>query len=105
MHCKQYIELLGARYVDRWQSEESDSNFEYIMSKHSDNVLADVSGFDYVGHNSFYVYRKDAVKINNKFRIYHYNSYKYVNVDFDGELLLLQQNLAIRLNLIFLNSF
>ncbi len=75
---REVVSLLGVSYVSYGQTEKNASNFNY--SKHLDlsRVLADVSGFDYVGRSSFRFYGENISK--HKFDLHH--KVKSVEIDF-----------------------
>lgn len=81
---EKFIELLGISYIDRWEIKEDPRSFNYKTKSYSDNILLQVSGFDYVAQNSFYSYNMDTPKTRSK--IYHINGQQDINVGFDGAL-------------------
>ena len=84
MNGEKFIELLGIDYVDSWESKENASNFKYKITSYSENVMVDVSGFDYVADGSFYYYGRDAAKMPSK--THQINGQDDITVDFDGTL-------------------
>lgn len=82
---KDFVELLGVSYVSRWKKEEAADSFNYNNIFDLNKMLADVSSFDYVGHNSFYLYRKE--KAENIFSIDLNGKHEVIKVGYEGGLL------------------
>lgn len=72
-----YINLLDLDYVSKWDARRNrktstTANFSFTNHYNISKVLVDVSGFDFVGRHTFYLYRKNAkyhgftFKKNNK---------------------------------------
>ena len=56
----------------------------YKVSDSSNNVLANVSGFDYVGRNNLYAY--GGALVTHRFEMHDKNKHEVITVEFDGDL-------------------
>lgn len=85
---KTFIQLLGIEYVSRWDAEDRDSRFNYKITSYTEQVMTDISGFDYIADGHFYHYGTDAVKTTAK--TYKINGQNDITVNFTGTTLTVQ---------------
>ena len=85
---RELIELLGIGYVNRWKNEKHDGDFNYQNAFNLGSMLADVSGFDYIGRANLYNYNKDSTR--NRFEVSRKGTVDSLIVELSGGLVNVQ---------------
>lgn len=81
---KELVDLLGVNYVNRWQNEKEANDFNYSQHFDLSRVLANVSGFDYVGRSG--LHRYGNVPAEHNFDLFHKGKHEKITVEYKGEL-------------------
>ena len=59
---RELVQLMGLEYVNKWQKQPADNQFNYSDSFDMTQNLANVSGFDFIGQSGFYDYSQKSTQ-------------------------------------------
>lgn len=79
------LELMGLKHVGRWQEVDDGSSFSYNGHLTLDGNMADVSGFDFIGSGTMYLYDNESTE--NIMSFYWEGVPEEIMLTFDGSLI------------------
>lgn len=85
---KDYLNLMGVIYINRVYSDPNSDHFTYTIKTYTEHIMVDTSGFDFVGHDTFYLHGDNTT--TSEFKMHYGDKHEVVTVEFDGQFFIVK---------------